>query len=921
MMTTTHTPANPITYRADYTPPNYWVDTVDMSFDLHPTHTHIRTRSVLRHRTDAPNTLVWAGEAQLDSVAVNGHVLAAGDYSVANDTLTIPNMPAAIDAAHPLTIDIATTVNPTANTSLMGLYASQGNLFTQCEAEGFRRMTYAADRPDVMSRYTVRLQANKAQYPVLLANGNLIASGDLDGDAGNSDGRHYAVWQDPHLKPCYLFAIVAGNLLANEVWIDNPHVQSGRSLLQIYTRPADQAATQWALDSLKASIDWDLHTFGRPLDLERYMVVAVGDFNMGAMENKGLNVFNTAYVLAQPSTATDTDYGNIEGVIGHEYFHNWTGNRITCRDWFQLTLKEGLTVYRDQCFSADMAAGFGGTALSASAKTSAKAVRRIDDVATLRTAQFGEDAGPMAHPVRPDSFADISNFYTATVYEKGAEVIRMQALLANTARPNGFRLGMDTYFARHDGQAVTCDDFITAISDGSGADLSQFKRWYEQAGTPTVQASGSYNAALQQYTLTVSQSNPPVGIEKPDSIKPPLHIPVLMGLLSSSGAALRCSLHQASATEPPATEHLLHLTQTEQAFVFDGVVSEPIPSLLRGFSAPVKLQFDYSDADLALLLDHDVDAFNRWEAAQRLYERLIVAEYQGTPNLASSQVLHTAISQALNDVQLAPAFKAVLLSAPSYNTLLDSIAHDIRPQALFAARESVLNHLATALVQQWPSLYADLNRSASYSPDATQAGDRALRNAVLMLWLRTGDATAFAAAQAQYAKADNMTNRMAALSGLLHHGGHQYASELADFYTRFADNDLVIDKWFALQATLPHATLAQLQALLQHSAFTWTTPNRMRAVVFRVCMANPQVFHTPQGYAFWLTSLEKLIAVNPDVAARLARSLDAWQRYEQPLASVMQAVLQQAAALPNLPKGVTEVLGKALAQARVHTAQ
>jgi aminopeptidase N len=888
----------PITYRADYTAPNYWVDTVEMGFDLHPTATRIATRSTIRHLKGAPRTLSWVGDSskggvELDFIDINGKRLSKKDYTLKNDAgasvLTIPNLPSIA------VVDIATTVNPTANTTLMGLYASQGNLFTQCEAQGFRRMTYFADRPDVMSRYTVMLRGDKALYPVLLSNGNLLKAGDLE------DGRHFALWQDPHLKPSYLFAVVAGNLVANETWVKNPAVAKGKSLLQIYTRPADQAATQWALDSLKASITWDLKTFGRPLDLERYMVVAVGDFNMGAMENKGLNVFNTAYVLAQPDTATDTDYANIEAVIGHEYFHNWTGNRITCRDWFQLTLKEGLTVYRDQTFSMNMAA----QGLSKAAAASARAVRRIEDVATLRAAQFGEDAGPMAHPVRPDSFEDISNFYTATVYEKGSEVIRMQALLANAASKDGFRKGMDTYFERHDGQAVTCDDFLKAIADGSGADLKQFKRWYEQAGTPHVQATGKFDTAAKRYTLTLKQTNPPVGIETKSGKKLPLHIPVRMGLIASNGDAMKSKLNGVSSSE-----HLLHLKAASQSFVFEHVASEPTPSLLRGFSAPVKLAFDYSDEQLALMLGHDTDAFNRWEASQRLYERLILSNYQGKP--LPAQTLHAALENALNDTTLDNAFKAVLLAAPSYNLLADAVGEKLRPQALFAAREAVLNSVATALAAQWPALHRALAITAGFSANAAQSGQRSLRNAGLMMWLRTDAAAAVKAASQQYSSATNMTDRMAALASLVHCSPTAAQKPLADFYKRFADNDLVIDKWFALQAANPLSSAEHMQSLLEHKAFKWETPNRMRAVVFRFCMGNPVAFHTPAGYAFWLTSLEKLITVNPEVAARLARAMDHWKRHDAALAGGMKAVVAKALKLKNLPKGVAEVLGKVL---------
>lgn len=929
------------TYRSDYSPPNYWVDTVSMVFDLHPTHTCITSTSTIRHRKGAPNTLKWVGDSSkggvlLESISLNGIQLNIDDINGFNldqhtGILTILNMPNATDTDNEfITVEIKTTVNPTDNTALMGLYASQGNLFTQCEAHGFRRLTYAPDRPDVMSRYTVTLYADKDQYPVLLSNGNLIASGDCA-----HSNKHYAVWQDPYLKPSYLFAVVAGDLTVNETWIDNPHIPTGQSLLQIYTRSEDTMATQWALDCLKASIAWDLNTFGRHLDLERYMVVAVGDFNMGAMENKGLNIFNTAYVLAQPDTATDTDYSHIESVIGHEYFHNWTGNRITCRDWFQLTLKEGLTVYRDQLFSADQLAtappkkeGIDEEILNQAYIDNAKAVCRINDVIAIRGMQFGEDSGPMAHSIRPNSFEDISNFYTATVYEKGAEVIRMQALLANAAIPNGFKKGMAIYFSRHDGQAVTCDDFLQAISDGSGVNLNQFKRWYEQAGTPTVKAWGLYDAVTKQYTLTLTQHNPAVGIEINNTqlTKLPLHIPVLVSLLNTHTEGNQEAILNTLLNGHYATEHLLHLTQTEQVFVFEQVISEPTPSLLRNFSAPVKLQYNYTNQALLLLLAYDTDSFNRWEAIQRLYECWILSIYNEDTNnqttiLADS--LCILLMNLLDKPTISPAFKAILLNVPNYNILADKIGSNLRPYALYTARELVLNQLANGLKNNLPKLYVQFSNDQPYRPDAHQIGMRALRNAVLLLWLRIDTVMAVQQAKGQYRRTHNMTNRMAALEGLLFHTGTMHSNlfinnidtelpELEDFYLRFENNELVIDKWFALQASSPYISIEGIQILINHPAFKWTNPNRMRSVVFKVCFNNPVLFHSEAGYTFWLNSLKQLIIINPDIAARLARAMDIWRNYEPALSNTMHRYIQQALNIPNLPKGVGEILNKSL---------
>ncbi|MGE4376969.1 MAG: aminopeptidase N, partial [Burkholderiaceae bacterium] len=637
-----------VTRREDYAPPPFWIDSVDLSFDLDPAKTRVLNRMRVRRNPDVPaQPLRLDGEElNLARVLVNGQ---GTSFKIDGDQLVLENLPAGNE---PFELEIFTTCAPAKNTRLMGLYVSEGTFFTQCEAEGFRRITYFLDRPDVMANYTVTLRADKAAYPVLLSNGNLVAQGELE------DGRHWARWVDPHKKPCYLFALVAGKLVAREQRIRS---RAGTEhLLQVYVRPGDLDKTEHAMHSLMAAIAWDEARFGLPLDLERFMIVATSDFNMGAMENKGLNIFNTKFVLANPATATDTDYANIESVVAHEYFHNWTGNRVTCRDWFQLSLKEGLTVFRDQEFSQDMAGS-----------SSARAVRRIEDVRVLRTAQFPEDAGPMAHPVRPDGYIEINNFYTVTIYEKGAEVVRMMQTLVGR---DGFAQGMKLYFARHDGQAVACDDFAQAIADANpesalARHLAQFKRWYSQAGTPRVRAQGAWDAAARSYTLTLTQSCPPTPGQPH---KEPFVIPLELGLLDAAGQALPLQL--AGEDAPHGTTRTLVLTEPSQSFTFIEIDAAPVPSLLRGFSAPVILEDEASDAQLLTLLAHDTDPFNRWEAGQRLLLRAAIAAIADSALQISAsgqfdaQILPATLVQALREVlrhpQLDAAFKELVLTLP-----------------------------------------------------------------------------------------------------------------------------------------------------------------------------------------------------------------------------------------------------------------
>ena len=880
------TDTNPTIYRKDYTPPSYWVRTVEMGFDLDPAATRVATRMTLaRNPASAEQAVVLHGEElELVQIRLNGKNLSKRDYKLTDGILRIPTK------ADDITLEIETLIRPNQNTSLMGLYVSNGNFFTQCEAEGFRKITYFPDRPDVMAQYTVMLRGDKKKYPVLLSNGNLIEEGDL------GDGRHYALWEDPFKKPSYLFALVAGQLVCQE---QTEKLKSGReALLQVWVEDGNLDKTQHAMDSLINSIHWDEERYGLELDLDRFMIVAVGDFNMGAMENKGLNIFNTKFVLANPRIATDTDYANIEAVVGHEYFHNWTGNRVTCRDWFQLSLKEGLTVFRDQEFSADMI----GT-------DSGRAVKRIDDVRVLRQAQFPEDAGPMAHPVRPDSFVEISNFYTVTIYEKGAEVVRMyQTLLGR----DGFRKGMDLYFERHDGRAVECDDFRAAMMDANGRDLTQFERWYSQAGTPRVKVTTVYDAEKQTYDITLAQSCPPTPGQ---SKKLPFHIPVAIGLLDGQGKDMPLSLNGHSG-QP--TTLVLELTATQQTFHFTNVAEKPVPSLLRNFSAPVVLEYDYSDDDLAFLMAHDSDAFNRWEAGQRLATRRLLALTKAAQQAGSTLSVDVALSDSLraslNDQTLDPAFRETVLTLPAETVIAEQM-EVIDPQAIHTARRFLRLSLAQDLRKDFSAIYKANQTEGAYSPDAASSGKRALKNLALSYLAELDDAEAHALAQAQYDAANNMTDRMASLAALANSQAPGKAEALARFYSDFEQEPLVIDKWFSLQAMARTTDVAAVRTLMKHPAFSIKNPNRARSLIFSFCNGNPSRFHAADGsgYAYWAEQVIALDAINPQVAARLARSLDRWRKYAPALQEKMRAALQQVADTAKLSKDTREVVTKSLA--------
>ncbi len=880
--------------RADYQAPAFWIDTVDLTFDLDPAKTRVLNRMRVRRNPDVP-----AQPLRLDGEELNlARVLVAGQgtsFKIDGNQLVLENLP---EGTEPFELEIFTTCAPAKNSKLMGLYVSNDSFFTQCEAEGFRRITYFLDRPDVMASYSVTLRADKALYPVLLSNGNLVEDGALEG------GRHFARWVDPHRKPSYLFALVAGKLVAREQRI---RARNGREhLLQVYVRPGDLDKTEHAMNSLIASVAWDEARFGLPLDLDRFMIVATSDFNMGAMENKGLNIFNTKYVLASQATATDVDYANIESVVGHEYFHNWTGNRVTCRDWFQLSLKEGLTVFRDQEFSQDL-----------TGEASARAVKRIEDVRVLRTAQFPEDAGPMAHPVRPDQYLEINNFYTVTIYEKGAEVVRMmQTLVASEGDPMGragFARGMTLYFERHDGHAVTCDDFAQAIADANPQAplarlLPQFKRWYSQAGTPRVSAAGQWDAESGSYTLRLSQH---CQATPGQDNKEPFVIPVRWGLLDADGRQIAQGLHV--------------LTEASESITVGGLAGcagEPVPSLLRGFSAPVILEQDTPDAQLLLLLAHDTDPFNRWEAAQRLALHRALNAVRGDGHVALDAPFIEAMRGVLRHPQLDAAFKDLVLTLPSETYIAEQL-EVVDPQRIHAVREAMRQQLASALRHDWEWAYEAHKDNGAYRPDAVSSGRRALAGLALthlcLAAAPSGDPVWPGKALQRFKDAGNMTDRLNALTALVVSGHPLAESALARFHALFKDEALVLDKWFALQAGAPDRAghvLPVVRQLMTHPDFQLRNPNRARSLIFSFCNANPGAFHRTDaaGYVFWSERVMELDAINPQVAARLARALDRWRKLAEPYRSAAREALARVSAKPDLSNDVREVVSRALTE-------
>ena len=862
-----------VRYLKDYQTPAYRILETDLHFDIAEPQTVVKSRlTVEPQRVGEP--LVLDGSAKLLSVKING---VAADYVLEGEMLTIADVP-----SERFTVEVETEILPAENKSLMGLYASGGNLFTQCEPEGFRKIAFYIDRPDVMSKFTTTIVADKKRYPVLLSNGNKIDGGEF------SDGRHWVKWEDPFAKPSYLFALVAGDLAVTE---DRFTTMSGRNVkIEFYTTEADKPKVGFAVESLKNAMKWDETRFGLEYDLDIFMVVVVGDFNMGAMENKGLNIFNTKFVLADSRTATDTDFEGIESVVGHEYFHNWTGNRVTCRDWFQLSLKEGLTVFRDQEFSGDRAS---------------RAVRRIENIRLLRQHQFPEDAGPTAHPVRPASYEEMNNFYTMTVYEKGAEVVRMYHTLLGE---EGFQKGMKLYFQRHDGQAVTCDDFRAAMAEANGINLDQFALWYSQAGTPVLEAEGRLKNNI--FELTIKQTVPTT----PDMAdKQPMMIPVKIGLLNRNGEAVAFDYQGKRATEA-----VLLLTEAEQTFQFEGVTEAVVPSLLRGFSAPVHLNYPYSDDDLLLLLAHDSDAFTRWEAAQTLYRRAVAANLAALSDgveLPKHEKLLAAVEKVISDDLLDNAFKALLLGVPSEAELWDG-AENIDPLRYHQAREALLDTLAVHFLPKWHELNRQAarqeNQSYEYSPET--AGWRTLRNVCRAFVLRADPAHIETVAEKYGEMAQNMTHEWGILSAVNGNESDTRNRLLAQFADKFSDDALVMDKYFALVGLSRRSdTLQQVQTALQHPKFSLENPNKARSLIGSFSRNVPH-FHAEDGsgYRFIADKVIEIDRFNPQVAARLVQAFNLCDKLEPHCKNLVKQELQRIRAQEGLSKDVGEIVGKIL---------
>jgi aminopeptidase N len=869
----------------DYRPPNYLIDAVNLDVSLHPTRTRVSCRLKIRRNPAHPGNpgpLRLDGEMiELEAVRLEGRQLGPREYSRTDAGLTIAGLP-----AEPFTLETITYCNPEANKALTGLYLSRGVYCTQCEAQGFRRITYFLDRPDILATYTVRLEADPSETPVLLANGNPLERGTLDGGK-----RHYAVWCDPHPKPCYLFALVGGNLASHA---SNFTTASGGKVdLRIYVEPGKEERCAWAMDALKRSMRWDEERFGREYDLNVFNIVAVSDFNMGAMENKGLNIFNDALILASPETATDASFAAIERVIAHEYFHNWTGNRITCRDWFQLCLKEGLTVFRDQEFCADERDA---------------TVERIRDVRSLKASQFPEDAGPLAHPVRPGRYIEINNFYTATVYNKGAEVVRMlQTLLER----EGFRRGMDLYFERYDGQAATVEDFLGCFEDATGRDLGQFMTWYSQAGTPELVCQLKYDARHKSADLTIAQVLPPTPGE---AKKKPLHIPVRLGLLGGNGQDLALTLGSGKRFE----NGVIELTKRTETFRFKDVPSRPVPSLLRSFSAPVNLTLGLSDSDLEFLMANDSDLYNRWQAAQDYATRVLLEAVKalragGRPTRPSAFV--AALGVTLADGGLDPGYRAQIMFLPSESELARVIGRDVDPLAIHNARKGLRKAIGTALHDRLLETYRRYEVKGGYSPAPEPAGKRALRNAALGYLTCRGRSEDVARAAAHFANARNATDEISALAILSELRSPERTKAFESFYERWKGDHLVIDNWFAYQATAPLASaLATVVKLTKHPLFSIKNPNKVRALIGAFATGNPVNFNRPdgRGYAFLAERVLEIDAFNPQVAARLLSAFRSWKALEPERRRNARKTLQRIAQARTLSTDVVEIVGKML---------
>jgi aminopeptidase N len=872
---------------SDYRAPDWLVKTVELDVSLDPTHTIVRAKLTLEPnpQASAPAPLVLDGnELQLRSVKIDGETLSPDAYMTSPDGLTIPQPP-----NRAFVLETETVIDPTANTKLMGLYRAGSTYTTQCEAEGFRRITYFPDRPDVMAVYTTRIEAEKAEAPVLLANGNLIASGDL---AGTS--RHFAVWHDPFPKPSYLFAMVGGTLGVVE---DSFTTMSGRNVaLKIFVEPGKEGRAHYAMDALKRAMKWDEETFGREYDLDIFMIVAVSHFNMGAMENKGLNIFNDKAVLASHDTATDQDYASVETVIAHEYFHNWTGNRITCRDWFQLCLKEGLTVFRDQEFTSDVRS---------------RPVKRIADVRGLRGHQFVEDAGPLAHAVRPEVYREINNFYTSTVYEKGAEVVRMLKTLLG---PEKFRAGMDLYFQRHDGRAATVEDFVACFADAANVDLSQFMLWYRQAGTPEIAVEGRHDAAARTFTLDISQTVPPTPGQP---VKEPMTIPLAIGFLGRDGKERELTLADGRKLERGA----LTVTRARESFVFAGVDECPVVSINRGFSAPVKITASNPrDGDLPFLAAHDTDPFNRWEAMHAIATSLLidnVAAHRANAPRRTADVLVHALGAVLADHSLEPAFVAFAMVMPSEKDIAREIGRDVDPDAILAARQELRAEIGRNLAGALTDTFGRMVDNGPFSPDAASAGRRRLKNICLNLLVTADPAAGIARTDAQYYGADNMTDRLAALATLSDHQVPERQAAFDDFYRRYESDPLIIDNWFGLWASIPEAdALDRVKDLTRHPAFSMTNPNRVGALIGAFAYGNPAQFNRRdgEGYAFHAGTVLALDAINPMVAAGQMTAFRSWRTLEPERRAKAEAALKRVAAEKTLSRDLQDIVSRTLGE-------
>ena len=869
----------------DYKPSAYLIDKVDLDFSLHPTRTKVRARLKVRPNPDVKGNsgaLILDGERlELLDIKLNRQKLTGRQYKVSDTALRIAKPP-----QKPFTLEITTTCNPEANKALSGLYRTRNIYCTQCEAEGFRRITYFLDRPDILSVYSVRIEADAEEAATLLSNGNPRERGTLDGGK-----RHYAIWRDPHPKPSYLFALVGGNLTS--IASDFKTMSGRRVDLRIYVEPGKEDRCGWAMDALKRAMKWDEKRFGREYDLDVFNIVAVSDFNMGAMENKGLNIFNDRLILASPETATDNGYQAIESVIAHEYFHNWTGNRITCRDWFQLCLKEGLTVFRDQEFSAEERSA---------------TVQRISDVRALKSHQFPEDAGPLAHPVRPDSYIEINNFYTSTVYEKGAELCRMlQTMLGR----DGFREGLDLYFERHDGEAATVEDFIACFADSSGRDLTQFSLWYAQAGTPELICSLNYDEKSREAVLNVNQLlTPTPGQTK----KKPMLIPLRLGLLGPDGKDLPLQL----ADGKKLHGDVLEITKSDQSFHFTNIESCPVPSLLRSFSAPVNLTIDLSNSELEFLMAHDRDLFNRWHAGQTYASQIIIhfveAMKAGKRSARGSGYVK-ALQAAISDKALEPAYQAALLNLPSDADIARDIAKNVDPAIIYRSRRQLMRMVGRSMGPQLEKLYRKNTITARYAPDAEQAGKRALRNAALSLLNARGSEKDKALLARHYSKAGNLTDQTAALYLLAAGNNPEKRKALDDFYEKWKHDHLVIDIWFAAQATSPlSSTLAKVEALTKHPLYCATTPNKVRALVGSFCTGNPVQFNRPdgKGYDFLAKQVLEIDRFNPQVAARMLGIFRSWRALEPSRRRLARKALVRVSKAKGLSKDVYEIVAKML---------